>query len=150
MKEQFQIHSMYEGTSLQAELLSLSCSKDKLWVVEIVVVQFVHFVLCQRFKKKQEANAFESLWISGCYSFPLFCNVNTTSNPLNIFWILSLHNLMNLRFWWYTASDDVITSGALLTSRAVLLQTLLSFLFVQFFVLFCSFSTHKWSQFFFV
>jgi len=55
------MHSMYEGTSLQVELLSLSCSRDKLWVVEIVVVHFVQFVLCQRFKKKQAANAFESL-----------------------------------------------------------------------------------------
>jgi len=45
MKEQFQIHSMYEGTPLQEELLSLSCSRDKLCVVEIVVVQFVQYVL---------------------------------------------------------------------------------------------------------
>jgi len=41
MKDQFQIHSMYVGTLLQAELLSLSCSKDKLCVVEVVVVHFV-------------------------------------------------------------------------------------------------------------
>ena len=36
MKDQFQMHSMYEGTLLQAELLSLSCSRDKLSVVEVV------------------------------------------------------------------------------------------------------------------
>ena len=53
MKDQFQMHSMYEGTLLQAELLSLSCSRDKLCVVEIVVVHFVQFVLCQRLTKKQ-------------------------------------------------------------------------------------------------
>jgi len=41
MKDQFQMHSMYEGTLLQAELLSLFCSRDKLCVVEIVVVHFV-------------------------------------------------------------------------------------------------------------
>jgi len=41
MKDQFQMHSMYEGTLLQAELLSLSCSRDKLCVVEVVVVQFI-------------------------------------------------------------------------------------------------------------
>jgi len=39
-----------------------------------------------------------------------------------------------------------MSSGALLTSGAVLLQTFLSFLFVQFFALFCSFKTYKWSQ----
>jgi len=32
---------MYEGTLLQAELLSLSCSRDKLYEVEVVVVHFV-------------------------------------------------------------------------------------------------------------
>jgi len=41
MKDQFQMHSMYEGKLLQAELLSLSCSRDKLCVVEVVVVHFV-------------------------------------------------------------------------------------------------------------
>jgi len=35
------MHSMYEGTLLQEELLSLSCSRDKLCVVEVVVVHFV-------------------------------------------------------------------------------------------------------------
>jgi len=32
-------------------------------------------------------NAFESLWVSRCYSFPLFPNIKTTLNPLNNFWI---------------------------------------------------------------
>jgi len=32
---------MYEGTLLQAELLSLSCSRDKLCVVEVVIVHFI-------------------------------------------------------------------------------------------------------------
>jgi len=41
-----------------------------------------------------------------------------------------------------------MSSGTLLTSGAVLLQTLLTFLFVQFFALFCSFRTYKWSQIF--
>jgi len=39
-----------------------------------------------------------------------------------------------------------MSSGALLTSGAVLLQMLLSFLFDYFFALFCSFRTYKWSQ----
>jgi len=64
---------------------------------------------------------------------------------------LSLHLLMNFSFWWHSvsdelASDDVITSGALLTLGAVLLQMLLSFLFDKFFALFCSSRTYKWSQ----
>jgi len=55
------MHSMYEGTMLQAELLPLSCSRDKLWVVEIVVIHFVQFVLCQRLTKRYATNTFESL-----------------------------------------------------------------------------------------
>ena len=35
------MHSLYEGTFLQAELLSLSCCRDTTRVVEEVVVQFV-------------------------------------------------------------------------------------------------------------
>jgi len=34
------MHSLYEGTFLQAELLSLSCCKDTNIVMEEVVVQF--------------------------------------------------------------------------------------------------------------
>ena len=41
MKDQFQMHSLYEGTFLLAELLSLSCCRDTNKVVEEVVVQFV-------------------------------------------------------------------------------------------------------------
>jgi len=41
MKDQFQIHSKFVGTLLQAQLLFLSCSRDKNWVVEVVVVHFV-------------------------------------------------------------------------------------------------------------
>ena len=39
-----------------------------------------------------------------------------------------------------------MSSGALLTSEAVLLQMLLSFLFDKFIALFCSSRTYKWSQ----
>jgi len=41
MKDQLQMHSLYEGTFLQAELLSLSCCRDTNRVVEEVVVQLV-------------------------------------------------------------------------------------------------------------
>jgi len=62
MKDQFQIHSMYVGTLLQAELLSLSCSRDKLCVVEVVVVQFIqlYFVnALQKNKHPMPLNPFE-------------------------------------------------------------------------------------------
>jgi len=41
MKDQFQMHFLYKGTFLQAELLFLSCCRDTNRVVEEVVVQFV-------------------------------------------------------------------------------------------------------------
>jgi len=44
-------------------------------------------VLCQCLTKKQTSNVLESFWISRCSSFPLFRNIHTTLNPLNIFWI---------------------------------------------------------------
>ena len=55
------MYSLYEGTLLLEELLSLSCSRDKLCVLEIMVVHFVQFVLCQCLTKRQAPNAFESL-----------------------------------------------------------------------------------------
>jgi len=62
MKDQFQMHSMYVGTLLQAELLSLSCSRDKLSVVEVVVVHFVQlyfFNALQKIKHPMPLNPFE-------------------------------------------------------------------------------------------
>jgi len=75
MNDQFQMHSMYEGTLLQAELLSLSCSRDKLCVVEVVVVHFLQLYFVNALSNEQASNAFESFWISCCSSFPLFCNI---------------------------------------------------------------------------
>jgi len=49
-------------------------------------------------------------------------------------------------FWWRHHFRSAMSSGALLTSGAVLLQMLLSFLFVKFFALFCSSRPYKWSQ----
>jgi len=51
MKDQFQMHSMYVGTLLQADLLSLSCRRDKLCVVEIVVVHFVQLYFINALQK---------------------------------------------------------------------------------------------------
>jgi len=56
------MHSMYVGTLLQAELLSLSCSRYKLCVVEVVVVHFVqlYFVnTIQKIKHPMPLNPFE-------------------------------------------------------------------------------------------
>ena len=49
-------------------------------------------------------------------------------------------------FWWRHHFRSVMSSGAFFTSGAVLLHMLLNFLFVQFFDLFCSFRTYKWSR----
>ena len=51
MKDQFQMHSLYEGTFLQAELLSLSYCRDTNRVVEEVVVQFVQLSFVYAFDR---------------------------------------------------------------------------------------------------
>jgi len=51
MKDQFQIHSKSIGTSLQAELLFLSCSGDKNLLVEVVVVHFVQLYFVNAFQR---------------------------------------------------------------------------------------------------
>jgi len=157
MKDQFQMHSMYEGTLLQADLLSLSCSRDKLCVVLVVVVHFVqlYFVNAQQKNKHlMPLNPFELVVV------PLF-HSSAILRRYRIHWsaleILSLHLLMNFSFWWFSASDelasdelasdDIITSGALCLQdhfdfRSCSLQMLLSFLFVYFFALFCSSRTY--------
>ena len=74
MKDQFQIHSMYVGTLLQAELLSLSCSRDKLYVVEVVVVHFVqlYFVNAQQKNKHpMPLNPFELVVVPLFHSFAM-------------------------------------------------------------------------------
>ena len=61
------MHSMYEGTLLQAELLSLSCSRDKLYVVEVVVVHFVQFYFVNALQKNKHPmplNPFELTVVS--------------------------------------------------------------------------------------
>jgi len=52
------MHSLYEGTFLQAELLSLSCCRDTKRVVEEVVVQFVQLSL-STLLIEQAPNAFK-------------------------------------------------------------------------------------------
>jgi len=152
------MYSMYEGTLLQAELLSLSCSRDKLYVVEIVVVHFVQFVLCQRLTKKQAPNAFQSLSVSRCYSFPLFRNVNTTFNPLNNFWIFKfaypyelasgdIQLLMNLLLMTSSLQERYVFRSTS-NFRSSSSSDAFKLPFVQFFALFCSFRTYKWFQIF--
>jgi len=92
MKDQFQMYSMYVGTLLQVQLLSLSCSRDKLCVVEAVVVHFVqlYFVnALQKNKHPMPSNPFElavtSLFHSSAY------------NPLNNFWNFKFASLDELQ-----------------------------------------------------
>jgi len=157
MKDQFQMHSMWEGTLLQAELLSLSCSINKLCVVEVVVVHFVQLYFVNAYQTNKHPmllNPFELTVVPLFHSFTIFRQhwIHWTT-----FESLSLHLLMNFSFWWFLASDelasyelasdDVITSGALCLQehfdfRSSSLQMLLSFLFVYFFALFCSSRTY--------
>jgi len=104
MKDQFQMHSMYEGTLLQEELLSLSCSRDKLCVVEVVVVQLYFVNALQKNKHLMALNPFELVVALLFHS----------SAILRRHWIhwttcesLSLHLLMNFSFWWSSASDEL-------------------------------------------
>jgi len=69
------MHFMYEETLLQAELLSLSCSRDKLCVVEVVVVQFVqlYFVnALQKNKHPMPLNPFELVVVPLFHSSAIF------------------------------------------------------------------------------
>ena len=62
MKDQFQMHSMYVGTLLQEDLLSLSCNREKLCVVEVVVVHFVQLYFVNALQKNKHlmpSNPFE-------------------------------------------------------------------------------------------
>ena len=135
------MHSMWEGTLLQAELLSLSCSRDKLCVVEVVVVHFVQLYFVNAYQTNKHPmllNPFELVVV------PLFAIFRRHWIYITAFESLSLHLLMNFNFWWFPASDelaydelasdDVITSGALCLQehfdfRSSSLQMLLSFLF---------------------
>ena len=157
MKDQFQMRSMWEGTLLQAKLLSLSCSRVKLCVVEVVVVHFVQLYIANAYQTNKHPmllNPFELTVVPLFHSFTIFRQhwIHWTT-----FESLSLHLLMNFSFWWFLASDelasyelasdDVITSGALCLQehfdfRGSSLQMLKSFLFDYFFALFCSSRTY--------
>jgi len=47
------MHSMYVGTLLQAELLSLSCRRDKLCVMQVVVVHFLQLYFVNALQKNK-------------------------------------------------------------------------------------------------
>jgi len=152
MKDQLQMHCMYVETLLQAELLSLSCSRDKLCVVEVVVVHFVKLYFANALQKNKHPmplNPFE-LVIASLFHY---------SAMLRRHWIhwktfeaLSLHLLINCSFWWSSASvelasdelasDDTSSLQEHFDLRSSSLQMLLSFLFVDYFALFCSSRTY--------
>jgi len=87
MKDQFQMHSLYEGTFLQAELLSLSCCRDTNRVVEVVVIQFVQL----SFVNTLDRTSIQCFQISSqgplIHSFSLFQGldkIKTYSHLLNL------------------------------------------------------------------
>ena len=114
MKDQFEMYSMYVGTLLQAHLLCLSCRRDTLCVVEVVVVHLVQLYFVNALKTNKHpmpSNPFElavtSLFHSSAY------------NPLNNFWSFKfassdeLQLLVIFSFWWTSLRWHVITPGAL-------------------------------------
>ena len=141
MKDQFQMHSLYEGTFLQAELLSLSCCRDTNRVVEKVVVQFVQL----SFVNALDRTSIQCFQISSqrslLHSFSLLKCLGMIKSNSQLLKLQVFHFLMNSSFWWsyfwWGASNDVITSGALILQMHFTSDAS-SFLFVDSFVLFCS------------
>jgi len=74
------MHSLYEGTFLQAELLSLSCCRDTNRVVEEVVVQFVQL----SFVNALDRTSIQCFQISSqgplLHSFSLFAKLRHDQN----------------------------------------------------------------------
>ena len=139
MNDQFQMHSLYEGTFLQAELLSLSCCRDTNRVVKEVVVQFVQLSFVnaldrtsiQCFQIPSQKPLLHSFSLLQCW---------TRLNPLPSLW-----SIKSLISWWTSASGD-LASDELTSSGALILQMHFSsdassFLFANSFALFCSLRT---------
>jgi len=80
MKDQFQIHSQYEGTLLQAEPLFLSCSRDTNWVVEVVVVHFVQLY----FVNALPSNPFELAVVLHFWSSAMMGMIKSFEQPLKL------------------------------------------------------------------
>ena len=110
-----------------------------------VVVQFVQSTMSTLFVSLQ-ANVFKSFWNDRCIIPLVFCQSNKFRSMKQLFNLQILQVYINFSFWWNvasdeTASDDVITSGALVF-RGFLASFLLIFL-----LFFCSFRTFVWYKF---
>jgi len=98
MKNQFQMHSMYVGTLLQAELLSLSCSRDKLCIVEVVVVHFVQLYFVNALKKNKHPMSLNPFELAVALLFHSFAMLRRHWIHWTTFETLGLHLLMNCNF----------------------------------------------------
>jgi len=107
MKDQFQMHSMYVGTLLQAELLSLSCSRDKLCVVEVVVIHFVQLYFVNALQKNKHPMPLNPFELNVALLFHSFAMLRPYWIHWTTFEALSLHLLMNCSLWWSSASDEL-------------------------------------------
>jgi len=121
MKDQFQMHSMFVGTLLQAELLSLSCSRDKLYVVEVMVVHFVQFYFVNALQKNKHPMPLNPFELVVALLFHSFAMLRRRWFHWTTFEALSLHLLMNCSFWWFSASDELASDELQLLMNSVLM-----------------------------
>ena len=103
------MHSMYVGTLLQAELLSLSCSRDKLCVMEVVVVHFVQLYFVNALQKNKHSMPLNPFELVVALLFHSFAMLRRSWIHWTTFEALSLHLLMNYSFWWSSASDELVS-----------------------------------------
>jgi len=127
MKDQFEMQSMYEGTLLQAELVSLSYSRDKLCVVEVVVVHFVQLYFVNALQKNKHPMPLNPFELVVALLFHSFVMLRRHWIHWTAFEALSLHLLMNYSFWWFSASDEhQLLMNSLLMTRHYFRSTLSS------------------------
>jgi len=107
MKDQFQMYSMYEGILLQAELLSLSCSIDKLCVVKVVVVHFVQLYFVNALQKNKHSMPLNPFELVVALLFHSFAILRRHWIHWTTFESLSLHLLMNCSFWWFSVYEEL-------------------------------------------
>jgi len=113
------MHSLYEGTFLQAELLSLSCCWDTNRVVEVVVVQFVQLSFVNAFDRTSIQCFQISSQGSLIHSFNLFARLKQDQNIFP-----ALESLRFFISWWTSASGDLASDEALLMNLLLMTSSL--------------------------
>ena len=112
---------MYVRTLLQAELLSLSCSKDKLCVVEVVVVHFVQLYFVNALQKNKHPMLLNPFELAVALLFHSFAMLRRHWIHWTTFKALSLHLLMSCNFWWSSTSDELASDELQLLMNLLLM-----------------------------